>query len=56
MTVYELKEMLDRLPEDAEIIIYDKTLKWENTIDDKNTFSDVRIENDRTPTIYLYTE
>lgn len=56
MTVYELKELLERLPEDAEIIIYDKTLKWENVIDDKNTFSDVKTEDDGTPTVYLYTE
>lgn len=55
MTVYELMSLLKDRPEDAEIIVYDKTLKWTNTIDDAEPLSKTE-HDDGTPIIYLYTE
>lgn len=56
MTVYELMDLLKDRPEDAEILIYDKTLKWTNAIDDAEPLSETEHDNDGTPIIYLYTE
>lgn len=56
MTVCELINLLKNRPEDAEIIVFDKTLKWTNTIDDTEPLSATEHDEDGTPIIYLYTE
>lgn len=56
MTVCELIDLLKTKPEDAEIIVYDKTLKWTNVIDDAEPLSETKRDNDGTPIIYIYTE
>lgn len=55
MTVYELILELKKYPEDAEVIIYEKNLKWQNTIDDKEPFS-LEHNEDGTPILFLSTE
>lgn len=56
MTVYELIQLLKDRPEDAKIVIYDKTLKWTNAIDDSEPLSETEHEKDGTPIIYIYAE
>jgi len=55
MTVYELIHELQKYPEDAEVIIYEKYLKWQNLIDDSEPFS-LEHDNDGTLLLYLITE
>ena len=55
MTIYELIHELKQFPEDAEILIYDKSLNWTNAIDDGEPLALEHAE-DGTPIIYLYGE
>lgn len=57
MTVYELIHELQKRPEDAEVLIYDKTLKWTNAIDDRGPLSETEHDDDDgTPIVYIYAE
>lgn len=56
MTVYELTLLLKDRPQDAEILVFDKTLKWTNAIDDAEPLSETEHADDGTPVIYIYTE
>lgn len=55
MTVYELIHELKKYPEDTEVIIYEKYLKWQNVIDDSEPFS-LEHADDGTPILFMCTE
>ena len=55
MTICELITELQKYPEDAEILVYDKTLNWTSVIDDREPMNLEHAEDD-TPLLYLYTE
>lgn len=55
MTVCELIHELKKYPEDAEVIIYEKYLKWQNVIDDKEPFT-LEHDKDGTPILFISTE
>lgn len=55
MTVCELIHELKKYPEAAEVIIYEKYLKWQNVIDDKEPFT-LEHDKDGTPILFICTE
>lgn len=56
MTVYELKELLEKLPEDAEIILSPVSPAPHYVIHDRRPVESIEHDEDGTPIIYINVE